>query len=86
MDRFEMALRPDLVDGILQKVWWVRAKYGHSIPVRYLHILSTYLFSFAHLQYRESTMVLSGYVAFKGCVIYITLLIHRTGITFVSSR
>lgn len=32
MDRFEMALLPDLVDGVLQKVWWVRAKYGHSIP------------------------------------------------------
>ncbi|KAF8801334.1 hypothetical protein BYT27DRAFT_6798995 [Phlegmacium glaucopus] len=32
MDRFEMTLLPDLVDGILQKVWWVRAKYGHSMP------------------------------------------------------
>jgi hypothetical protein len=43
MNRFEMALLPDLVDGTLQKVWWVRAKYGHTIPVRCPHI-SSYLF------------------------------------------
>jgi len=41
MDRFEMALLPDLVDGILQKVWWVRAKYGHSMLVR-VHNLVIY--------------------------------------------
>lgn len=43
MDRFQMALLPDLVNGILQKVWWVRAKYGHTMPVRAYEF---YLFAF----------------------------------------
>ncbi|KAF8159821.1 KptA family-domain-containing protein [Crassisporium funariophilum] len=32
MQRFEMVLRPDMVDGVLEDVWSVRVKYGHTIP------------------------------------------------------
>jgi hypothetical protein len=43
MNRFEMVFLPDLVDGVLREVWWVRARAGHSMPVcssfhSYLHI------------------------------------------------
>lgn len=40
-----MVFLPDLVDGALREVWWVRARAGHSMPVcssfhSYLHILN----------------------------------------------
>jgi len=40
-----MVFLPDLVDGVLREVWWVRARAGHSMPVcssfhSYLHILN----------------------------------------------
>ncbi|KAF8972682.1 KptA family-domain-containing protein [Flammula alnicola] len=31
-DRFEMSFLPDLVEGQLEDVWWVRARHMHSIP------------------------------------------------------
>jgi len=45
-DRFEVMSLPELVNGYLQDVWWVRARTGHTIPV--CHIFSI-LVSIVHL-------------------------------------
>ena len=58
MDRFELAFLFDIVDGILQKVWWVRAKYGHSMPVCCpQHPIHSFLS--AYRQHRGSTLPIS---------------------------
>ena len=58
MNRFEMTFRSDVMtDGNLKKVWWVRAKYGHTIPVR-LSTHPIYSFLSAYRQDRESTLPL----------------------------
>jgi len=31
MRRFEMTFQYDSIDGILKRVWWVRARYGHTM-------------------------------------------------------
>ena len=41
-NRFEMRASIDLVAGRHEKVWWLRAKYGHTIPVRCPYILSNH--------------------------------------------
>jgi hypothetical protein len=43
MRRFEMTFRVELLEGTLEKVWWVRARFGHTIPVCCPHILSSLL-------------------------------------------
>ena len=59
-----MEFRSDItVDGGLKDVWWVRARYGHTMPVR----LSTHPYPFIFfslclsLRNRESTLPLDEY-------------------------
>lgn len=59
MNRFEMSFQSDMmVDGNLKKVWWVRAKYGHTMPVRCPRKFLSIHFFFAYPQDRESILAL----------------------------
>ena len=58
MNRFEMTFQSDMmVDGNLKNVWWVRAKHGHTMPVR---CPLSIRFLSAYPQDRESTLTLDG--------------------------
>ena len=82
--RFEMTFVVELIDGILQKVWWVRARYGHTMPVRCpQHPIHSFLS--AYRQHRELTPLLDEYFTSVNWVLYIILLVHRIGNSFVSS-